>query len=57
MFKVKRKETGEVNLVLDTYCDPDFHLTYFFMWENGGWRWRPANKYVPPNYNEDEEDK
>lgn len=57
MFKVKRKETGEVNLVLDTYCDPDFHLTYFFMWENGGWRWRPANKYVPPNWEEEENEK
>ncbi len=50
MFKVKRKETGKICLVLDTFFDPMFHTTYFLIWESDGWRWRPADKYVPPNY-------
>ena len=50
MFKVKRKETGKISLVLDTYVTEPFHSTYFLIWENDGWRWRPADKYVPPNY-------
>lgn len=49
MFKVKRKETGKIYTVLDTYFDSVFHFTYFLVWENNGWRWRPANKFIPPN--------
>lgn len=44
MFKVKRKETGEIFVVLDTHCEPPFHYTYFLIWE-GRWCWRPADKY------------
>ena len=54
MFKVKRKETGEICQVLDTYCEQPFHFTYFLIWDNDGWRWRPADKFVPPNYNKKE---
>lgn len=50
MFKVKRISTGEILQVLDTYLDPVLHLTYFLVWENDGWRWREAQRYVPPNY-------
>lgn len=50
MFKVRNKYTNEIVQVLDTYFDDMYHQTYFFLWENGGWRWRPAQKYVPPNY-------
>ena len=44
MFKVKRIETGKIYEVLDTYCEPPFHFTYFLIWENK-WCWRPADKY------------
>ena len=44
MFKVKRIETGKIYTVLDTYCEPPFHFTYFLIWE-GRWCWRPADKY------------
>lgn len=50
MFKVKRKDTGEIVQVLDTYFEELFHQTYFFIWENDGWRWRPAKNFVPPNW-------
>ena len=52
MFKVKRKETGKLYQVLDTHVEPQFHFTYFLIWENDGWRWRPADKFVPPNWEE-----
>lgn len=48
MFKVKRKDTGQIYQVLDTYLDEYFHLTYFLIWENDGWRWRLAKNFVPP---------
>lgn len=51
MFKVKRKDNGKIYQVLDTYSDNVFHFTYFLVWDNDGWRWRPADKFVPPNYN------
>jgi len=54
MFKVKRKDNGKIYQVLDTYCDNLFHYTYFLIWDNNGWRWRPADKFVPPNYNKKE---
>lgn len=54
MFRVKRIKDGEIVQVLDTYLDSIFGLTYFLVWENNGWRWRPANKYCPPNYDEKE---
>ena len=50
MFKVKRIDNQKIYQVLDTYCDPTFHHTYFLMWDNNGWRWRPADKFVPPNW-------
>lgn len=48
MFKAKRKDTGEILQVLDVWFDELFHKTYFFVWDKGGWRWRPADKFVPP---------
>lgn len=50
MFKVKRISDGKIFQVLDTYLDLMFHKTYFFMWDNDGWRWRLADGFVPPNY-------
>lgn len=50
MFKVKRKKDNKIFQVLDTMIDVNFGNTFFLIWENGGWRWRPANNYVPPNY-------
>lgn len=54
MFKVKRKGTDKVYQVLDTSVEDVFGLTYFLIWENGGWRWRPAKNFVPPNWKEEE---
>ena len=54
MFKVKRKDNDKIYQVLDTCCDNIFHFTYFLVWDNDGWRWRPADKFVPPNYNKEE---
>lgn len=51
MFKAKRKSTGEIHQILDVYTDNELDITYFFLWENGDWRWRPASSFVPPNYN------
>ena len=50
MFKVKNIKTKEVIQVLDTMVDDIFGVTFFFVWENNGWRWRPAKNYDPPNY-------
>lgn len=50
MFKVKRISDGEIFQVLDTCTDELFGITYFFMWDNEGWRWRSAKNFVPPNY-------
>ena len=50
MFKAKRKSTGEILQVLSVFTPPELDVTYFFVWENNGWRWRPANSFVPPNY-------
>lgn len=49
MFKVKNIETNKIVQVLDTYLD-EWANTYFLIWENDGWRWRPARNFVPPNY-------
>lgn len=56
MFNVKRKETRKIYQVLDTHVEPPFHYTYFLIWENDGWRWRPAHRFVPPNYEIKKED-
>ena len=48
MFKVKRIDTGKIYQVLDVWFDDILHQTYFLIWENNGWRWRPATKFVPP---------
>lgn len=50
MFKAKRKSDQKIVQVLDTYVDNYFGITYFFIWENDGWRWRLASNFVPPNY-------
>jgi hypothetical protein len=50
MFKVKNIKTKEIVQVLDTMVDKVFGVTFFFVWENNGWRWRPAKNYVPTNY-------
>ena len=49
MFKVKHKETNQIYQVLDVWFDEILHQTYFLIWDNNGWRWRPARKFVPPN--------
>lgn len=54
MFKARRIDTGEIQTILSVYHDYNFHQTYFFVWDNNGWRWRSAHKYVPPNYEEGE---
>lgn len=53
MFKVKRIRTDEIIQVLDTYLD-EYGGTWFLIWENDGWRWRPANNFCPPNYKQKE---
>lgn len=50
MFNVKSIKSEEVTKVLDVYLDPIFGVTMFLIWENGGWRWRPASNYIPPNW-------
>ena len=50
MFKVKRIKDGEIFQVLDTYIDDVYGITYFFLWDNDGWRWRAAKNFCPPNY-------
>ena len=49
MFKAKRIDTGEIETILAVNYYDAFHQTYFFVWSNGAWRWRPAHRYVPPN--------
>ena len=49
MFKAKKITTNEIVQVLDTYLD-EYANTYFLIWENENWRWRPARNFVPPNY-------
>ena len=48
MFKAKRIDTDEIDVVLAVNYNDTFQQTYFLIWKNG-WRWRPAHKYVPPN--------
>ena len=50
MFKAKRIDTGDIELVLAVDYYDALQQTYFFVWDNG-WRWRPAHKYVPPSVN------
>ena len=52
MFKVRKKGTDEIVQVLDVYLT-NLGVTYFFIWENNGWRWRVADNFVPPNYKGD----
>ena len=49
MFKAKNRKTKEIVQVLDTHCD-EYGGTWFLLWESDGWRWRPGDNYVPPNY-------
>ena len=49
MFKAKRIDTGEIQTILAVDYNDEFHQTYFLVWDNKAWRWRPAHKYVPPN--------
>ena len=48
MFKVKSIKTGEIVQVLEATTDEIFGTTFFLIWENNGWRWRPAKNFVPP---------
>lgn len=48
MFKVKRIDSGKIYTVLSVHFDDTYHQAYFFIWENNGWRWRPADKFIPP---------
>jgi hypothetical protein len=50
MFKAKRKSTGEIHQILSVYTDSEINVTFFLIWENDDWRWRPASSFVPPNY-------
>lgn len=54
MFKAKRKDTGKIYQILDTYITSTYHQTYFLIWENNGWRWRLASNFVPPNYKKED---
>lgn len=54
MFRVKDKRTQQIVQVLDTMIDNIYGVTFFLVWENDGWRWRPAKNYVPPNYKVEE---
>lgn len=54
MFNVKRIDNNQIYQVLDVYFDELFHQTYFLIWDNNNWRWRPAYKFVPPNYKGEE---
>ena len=49
MFNAKRIDTGQIFQVLDTWYDLEFDLLMFLVWDNNGWRWRPARNFVPPN--------
>lgn len=51
MFKAKRIDTLETETILAVDYNDTFHQTYFLVWSNDAWRWRPAHKYVPPNVN------
>ena len=55
MFKVRKRGTDEIVTVLDTYLANEVPITYFLVWDNNDWRWRPASNYVPPNYEGDKE--
>jgi hypothetical protein len=52
MFKVKNRKTQEIVQVLNVYLDEIYGITYFLIWENNSWRWRLADNYVPPNWEE-----
>ncbi len=54
MFKARRKDTGEVFQVLDTWRDETFNETYFLIWDTrfNEWCWRNSRYFVPPNYEE-----
>ena len=53
MFRVKKKGTEDIYVVLDVFFDPILHTTHFLIWDNGGWRWRNSVNYVPPNWKEE----
>lgn len=57
MFRVKNKKTSQIVQVLSVYMDPIYSKTFFFVWENNGWRWRNSDNYVPPNYKEEDNGK
>ena len=50
MFRATDKVTKNIVQVLDTMIDEIYGVTFFLIWENNGWRWRPAKNYIPPNY-------
>ena len=52
MFNAKYLKNNKVYQILDTYLDPIYPVTMFLIWDNGGWRWRPASNFVPPNWRE-----
>ena len=56
MFNAKRKSTGEIHQILDVFTDNELNVTYFLIWENNDWRWRPASRFVPPNVNIDKQE-
>lgn len=56
MFNAKRKSTGEIHQILDVFTDSELNVTYFLIWENNDWRWRPASGFVPPNVNIDKQE-
>lgn len=49
MFKVKNIKTGEIITVLSAYCD-EYGKSWFLIWANDKWAWRPGDNYCPPNY-------
>ena len=53
MFKVRKKGTDDIYIVLDTYLCDEVPITYFLIWDIDKWRWSQADNFVPPNYEGD----
>jgi len=50
MFKAKDYKTKQIYQVLSVQVVQPFNMTQFLIWENAQWKWAPAERFVPPNY-------
>lgn len=50
MFKAQHKTNKKIYTILDTYLDETYPVTYFLVYENDNWRWRPATNFIPYEY-------